>query len=255
MAFIVPSKPGSTVGNARGTAAVDLQQPRDAATKVASGNYSVVLGGKNNTASTSYTITLGGFGNASSASYAMALGGKANTVSGLYATVINGNASTASGFFSIASGQQAVADKRGQCAHASGRFAASGDAQTSLLVVRNSTTTNAQTELFIEGSSTRVTIANDTTWAFQCLIVARRTDANDESAGYLIQGVIDRNAAANTTALVGSVTVTVLAEDTAGWDATAEADATNGALVLKVTGENSKTIRWVGRLVLTECTG
>jgi len=98
-----------------------------------------------------------------------------------------------------------------------------------------------------------MTIATDTTWAFSALVVARRTDADNESAAYLIQGCIDRNV--NTTALVGSITVTAIAEDNAAWDVTAEADDTNDALVFKVTGEAAKTIRWFSWVRLAEVTG
>ena len=48
-----------------------------------------------------------------------------------------------------------------------------------------------------------------------------------------------------TTALGGSITKTVLGESVASWDATIEADNTNDALVIKVTGTSSNNIRWV----------
>jgi len=155
--------------------------------------------------------------------------------------------------FCFAHGFYSRSDKYGQRAHASGLFAARGDAQGSELCVRNSTTNATQTELFLNGSSLRMTIATDTTWAFSALVVARRTDADNESAAYLIQGCIDRNV--NTTALVGSITVTAIAEDNAAWDVTAEADDTNDALVFKVTGEAAKTIRWFSWVRLAEVTG
>lgn len=88
---------------------------------------------------------------------------------------------------------------------------------------------------------------------FDITNAARRTDADNESAAYKLEGCIDRNGA--TTALVGSVTKTVIAEDDADWDVTAEADDTNEALVIKVTGEAGKTIRWVARIELTEVNG
>lgn len=128
-----------------------------------------------------------------------------------------------------------------------------GDAQTRETVIRATTTNNTATEMTGYGGQ-RLTLANDTTFAFEVLIAARRGDANDESAGYLITGVIDRNAAANTTALVGTPTVTVLGEDTAAWDVSATADTTNGSLRISVTGETSKTIGWVGSVKLTQVT-
>lgn len=57
---------------------------------------------------------------------------------------------------------------------------------------------------------------------------------------------MDRNAA---TALVGTVTKTVLARDSASWDANVAVGS--GALHITVTGEAAKTIRWVATVELT----
>jgi hypothetical protein len=120
-------------------------------------------------------------------------------------------------------------------------------------------TTNATpTELRLDGNSAgtqRLTIPNDTTWCFDILIVARRTDVDDESAAYRLVGCIDRNSGVATTALVGSVTKTVIAEDTAGWDCAATADATNGALAITVTGALATAVQWTARVVLVQTTG
>lgn len=136
---------------------------------------------------------------------------------------------------------------------ANGDFAVAGDARGSVLTARNSTSNATPTALFLNGSSTRMTIATDTTWTFSCFVTARRTDADNESAGYKLEGVVDNNA--GTTALVGTVTTTILAEDTAAWDVAATADNTNDALIVTVTGETAKTIRWVAVCRTVEVTG
>jgi len=85
-------------GNQRGWHAVDLQSARAAATQVASGNYSVIGGGLNNTASgTAATVGGGNYNTASSAGYATVGGGYNNTASGDAATVGGGGSNTASG--------------------------------------------------------------------------------------------------------------------------------------------------------------
>lgn len=114
------------------------------------------------------------------------------------------------------------------------------------------TTTNATGTDFPSGGGL-LTIPTDTTTGFSVHIVARRTDADDESALYQMQGCIDNNA--GTVALVGSVTKTVVAEDTAAWDVSAIADNSNKALTLRVTGEASKTIAWQAHVRLFEITG
>ncbi len=206
-------------------------------------DYSAILSGKN------HLIDSLGDNNA-------IIAGEGNTINGdaIYTTAIGSfHILTTGSYNSLAIGSEGMTNRFGQFVHASGAFSAEGDAQTSEYVVRNSTTNNTQTELFLDGSSLRITIAADTTYVFEALISARRTDADNESGGYKITGVIDNNA--GTTALVGSVTVTTIAEDNAGWDCTAQADNTNDALAIKCTGENAKTIRWVGSVKVTEVKG
>jgi regulator of replication initiation timing len=102
-------------GNPRGLHAVDLQSERSAATQVASGNYSVIGGGQNNTASGGAATVSGGLANTASATFATISGGWGNTASGLSATVCGGRSNTASGLYATVGG--------GQQDTASGNFA------------------------------------------------------------------------------------------------------------------------------------
>lgn len=161
------------------------------------------------------------------------------------------------GSYGEAAGAYSLSDKYGQRSQASGRLSTTGDAQTSKMTLRIQTTDSTPSEMFLDGASAtkRMTISSDTTWTFSILVVARRTDADNESAAYKLEGCIDRNGAAITTAIVGSVTKTILAEDTAAWDVSATADATNGALIITVTGENAKTINWHAVVITSEISG
>jgi hypothetical protein len=92
----------STVGgNARGANAVDWQTLRDAASKVASGAYSVVTGGYGNQSTGQYAINLGGAFNNSNSTYTGIYGGTNNTASLPFASVVNGSANTAAGYFNF----------------------------------------------------------------------------------------------------------------------------------------------------------
>lgn len=174
-------------------------------------------------------------------------GGELNEASGDYSSVVGG-------FF-------ASAPLYGKQSLASGGIAAlgRGSAQCGRMVLRGVTTNG--TPLVItsdaQAASTinQIILPNDSTHTFSILVVARRADADGESAGYKIEGVIDRNANAGTTALVGSPTVTVLAEDTAAWNVTATADTANGGLAITVTGEAAKTIHWVAISTTAEVSG
>jgi hypothetical protein len=241
-------------GNSRGDDSVDLQTLRSNNDEVASGARATIGGGSDNKANGDYTTIAGGYDSIASDSYATIGGGTDNTASGNSAVVAGGTSNAASGAYSsISGGRFAVANKQGQIAHTSTRFAANGDAQRSVYVVAATTTNATPTEMFLNVTSGHVTIAQHTTWFFRADIVARRQDADNESAGYTITGVIDNNA--GTTALVGTITKTVTAEDTAGWDVTATADNTNDALVFTATGENAKTIYWVAAIYTVEVTG
>lgn len=245
----------STSGNARGTGAIDLQVKRSSATRVSSGLYSTIGGGRNNTASGTDATVSGGQIGIASGSKSTVCGGYYCTASGYAAVTLGGYKNTSSGYFASALGTRAIANKYGQMTHASGRFSADGDAQRSEFVLRRSTTSATPVEVFLNGSSAMLVVPNDTTWAFEVLVVARRTDANDESAIYKFIGGIDRNASAATTALVGTVTKTVVAEDTAAWDVEVDADTTNGSLRIMVTGEAAKTVRFVAYVWTVEVTG
>jgi len=83
-------------GNARGSDAVDLQRVRSAATQVASGQYSVIGGGRNNTASGFIATVGGGDRNTASGWSSTVGGGQFSTASGQYATVGGGEFNTAS---------------------------------------------------------------------------------------------------------------------------------------------------------------
>jgi hypothetical protein len=105
------------------------------------------------------------------------------------------------------------------------------------------------------GASNQVTLSNDTTATFDISIVARRTDADNESAGFQFFGVIDRNTNEASTAIIGSVVKNVLAEDSVAWDANVSADTTYGGIKVEVTGEAAKTISWSATVWITKITG
>jgi hypothetical protein len=95
---------------------------------------------------------------------------------------------------------------------------------------------------------------NNSTYTFDILVVARRTDTTGENAGYQFTGVITRNANASSTAIVGSVTKTVIAETTAAWDVDVYVDTTLWVFSVQVTGEADKNILWVSTIYTVEVT-
>jgi len=242
---------GTTAGgNARGTYCVDLQTRRNQASQVASGLESTIFGGYNNTASGIISIA-GGVGCVSSNTASVAIG-DTNTASGGRAASIGGLQNTASADYSIAMGLQTLANKRSQFAFSAGQFAAIGDAQRSTMVLRNATTDATATELFLDGSSARATIPNNTCWHADIRIVGRQsTGANH--ATYHRKCTIYKNTTAGSTTLVGTVqTIGTDEESDANWAVAVTADTTNGSLKIEVTGVAATNIRWVAELSVVE---
>lgn len=208
---------------------------------VASGNNSVAIGVAH-TASGDYSISLG----------------NSNTSSGTNSFTIGSNC-TASDTYTLAQGYYASATKYGKLAHASGMFAAIGDAQYGRTVLRTSTASNTATVLTSDANSASATnqviLPNDSTYFFTITVVARRTDTDNESAAWKFDGCIDRNTSAASTALVGVPVKTVIAEDSTAWDANVTADVTYGGISVTGTGEAGKAIKWVAIVHTTEVTG
>lgn len=157
---------------------------------------------------------------------------------------------------SLAIGMQSLARTPGGVVQASGRFASNGDAQAGRYLLRTHTINNVPTEMFINGTAggTRLVLPDNATWTFKVTVTGHRTDLGDGHAGYTAAGVIYRGSGVSTTAIQGSVQKTVLAESNPTWDINISADISNGALKVMVTGENSKTIRWVALIETVEIT-
>jgi hypothetical protein len=213
------------------------------------GRYGTVGGGLLNSATGDFATISGGESIQSPGSWASIGGGQNNTANGEYSTVGGGTNNLVEARFStIPGGSAARTVDYGQMAYASGSFDASGDAQTSIYVLRRITTDATPTSLLLDGSSQHLAIPVSRTMTFEILIVARTVTG--QSAGYRAQGVIENQA--GTTGFVGTPTVTMLGEDVAAWNVTVLADDTNDALAIQVIGAAGSTIRWVATVRTAE---
>lgn len=112
-----------------------------------------------------------------------------------------------------------------------------------LYVLYNTTVDGSQTELFLNGTSTRMLIPEDSTIMFEADIVGRDSSGTDHCA-FRIQGLADRTV--GSTVLINTTNEVVVAETDDTWSATVEADDVNDTIVVKVIGTAGKTIRWTG---------
>jgi hypothetical protein len=125
-AFLVDIPDGTAAGgNKRGTYAVDLQLYRNAATMVASGDYSTIGGGYDNTASAISSTISGGSGNRAIGNSGSTVGGgNNNRANNDYSTVGGGSGNTAGGISSTIDG--------GANNTASGNYSAIGGGYTNI---------------------------------------------------------------------------------------------------------------------------
>lgn len=223
---------GGDGGNARGSYAVDLQLFRGSANHVASGVGSFLGAGLANRASGTFSAIVGSLDCVASGAYSLA----------------HGSGSVASGEGSVAVGIRPSAAMRGQLALSSGRFASTGDAQSSLLHLFRVTSDDSQVELTLGGASpspdSRLILPDDTAWIFTASIVAVDVSSGD-SAWFEVKGAIHRGSGAGSTQLVGDLhELSGKTLGAADWDATLDADDVNGSLAVLVTGDTGATVRW-----------
>lgn len=166
-----------------------------------------------------------------------------------------GSSSTATAEDGFAVGDGSAARIIGMKAFANGQFSTTpGSAQHGVYVLRNETTNNTLTELFLNGTSEQIVVPDNALFTFDILVAARRTDATGGGAGYRFVGVVKKDATAGSVTFVGTPSKTVIGETNNPWDAAVSVDTTTGAFRVRVTGENAKTIRWVATVQTTEVT-
>ena len=206
-----------------------------------------VGGGYQNKASGLQATVGGGVNNAASGIYATVSGGANNAASGQNATVGGGYQNAASGSSAtVPGGIGAKAALSGQMAYANGYFRTAGDAQTSVYVLRNTTTNGDPTELYLDGSSAQLTIDSGRAYFFDVQVVGA-TSGGSSFAGYIMKGAIENNA--GTMYLNNSMPEQY---GPATWVVATTIDNTNKALVVKVTGAAGTEIRWVATVRTTE---
>jgi phage gp37-like protein len=251
---------------ALGTDAINIQNVRGAATRVASGQSSINIGsgtasaqntiviGNVSTASTRGSIVIDGEGGAlaNGGNNAIAIGSVAQSTGG-NGTIAIGQSATASaaasmaigGFDAQATGAWSVAIGRESRASLRAQF---GTRPFSSVYWGGQTTNNTATILTLDATGTatdRFTIAASTALAVDILLVARRSDTADKwLVARRFLGI--RRDGSNNTALIGTVQ-TLGTDQSAGsptWTFALTADDTNEALQLEVTGAASETIQW-----------
>jgi len=220
----------------------------NSATYGAQGNNSIAIGQLAKAVGTSSAI---GSGSQTTTNYAFAFGYYC-TVEGNYAFAAGSN-NLASKQGAVSLGERSVADVRGKFAFASGRFAANGDAQGGMYILRADTTDATPTVLTTNnsaaGNDDQIIAANDTCITFDGTITAMQNGAQ-AFASFKIEGLLVNDG--GTTTLANSATTVI--DNQSSWGLALSADNTNNALAITVTGEAAHNIRWVANIRTSEVT-
>jgi hypothetical protein len=247
----------ATGGNVRGANSVDLQTARLANTQVASGSVAFAAGGYNTCGGNEAPVTIGMFcttsgytpialgynctvsGGFGQGNIAMGKGATANYSAEPQATAIGTNVSATSAA-TRATGSRAVADRMSMTAHANGMFAAAGDAQLVDFQARRVTTSAVATELFLDGSSTRLTIPSGKVLSALVRVVGVKSDGSEVIK--FLRDVTIKNVG-GTTSLEAAIVTVGTDINVSGATLDLSADNTNDALTIAVTPP-SGTWRW-----------
>ena len=217
---------------------------------------SVLFGGATGSVGGTVALEAGGeaFMSSGGGTNQFSLGGGANS-NVLLAAAGNVLVSAAAGV-TLAAGNDSMAEFPGEVAVSGIDFGGTADAKVSVFNAAIETTDATPTELETT-TGAFVVLANDSSYLFQLGVVARNTATDTETASFTVIGTIRRGANAAATAVVGTPTVTVVAQDTGTttWTCAFTADTTNGRPAVTVTGEAAKTIRWCASANMTKVSG
>lgn len=217
----------SVAGDARGVGSVDLQMNRTAANMVASGPYSLVAG-RNSRASGQNAIAIGAD----------------STALGVSATAIQGGTVSALVTKGVAIGS-ATADRNYMMAY--GIFTSTPRRFQAVQIGFSATTTNATPTEMVISFFTKFNIPLDVA-VFGTIEIAAIEVTNATESAHFVRKFAIQNLG-GTTSLIGSVTtIGTDHKSDAAYDVTITADNTGDFLKVAVTGDSSKTLRWIGFL-------
>jgi len=215
------------------------------------GSYSAIAGGRDNIITGDYSTIAGGQSNDISGTYSFAYGYNNSVTNGGAAAL--GGENTASAAYSLVHGRYGLSSTWGCRTHASGKFAAGGDAQGGEYVLQLATTGATPLPLTAGGASLQpvyaITAATDTCITFNGIVVAMQNGAQSYGS-WEVKGLLVNDG--GTTTLANSVITAI--SNTSNWGVALSADNTNNALLITATGEASHNIRWVANIRTVEVT-
>ncbi len=125
----------------------------------------------------------------------------------------------------------------------SGNFGVYGDCRSREHMLYGVSTTNAPVELLLGGID-QLIVSEYSSWGFDVMIVATRTDGTIENGTWKVLGNVSRELHTTSTLITPDLHTTVVVLDDLNWDVIIDTDITTGALRFTVIGGDCN-IRWV----------
>ena len=123
----------------------------------------------------------------------------------------------------------------------------SAQAKSDHFVVYCTTTGNATTEMFLNGTSGRILVANNSAASFKGTITAFDT-TNVKAASWSYDCLV-ANKAGNTALVANAIVTKFASENDAAWEVFVDGDNTTDSLKLQVKGEAAATIKWTASVI------
>lgn len=238
-------------GNAIPAGSIDLQSQRFSASQVASGAFSVIGGGLNNTATAADSVVVGGNTNTSNGFIGFLGGGNANIIGGGTGNVLAGgqNNLVQGNYSSILGGLYGTDRSRyGWYGYSAGRITTAGDAQTGAQILRGSTAVATALRLTADqaaaGATNTVNIPVGTHYHARVSASCRDVTTGGWATWDALGGDLDRAASATVTYAGGYAVATAPTRSSGALSAmtlTISGDSTNEGASVSIAPPSSNT--------------
>lgn len=131
-----------------------------------------------------------------------------------------------------------------------GSFSVAGDAQTATFLLRGYSSGSVQTELFLDGASSRFILEDNTSYFFTCQFLGRAQ--NGDTVVMHVNGGAKRGSSSNSVSLVGKPEVHIIYDEIGVGDVQFSVNSSNGSLKFHAIGKAGVNIRWLGKVGLTQ---
>jgi hypothetical protein len=137
-----------------------------------------------------------------------------------------------------------------QLVFSNGFFNSPGDAQTSLFILRATSASDAPTELYLDGASSKLILQNNTSYFYNVKLLGR--DGLGKTVAMVVDGAAKRGANASTVKVVGPPHTRIIQDEIGVGEMKFDVNISSGALRFYVVGKAGTPIRWIARVELSE---